>query len=278
MIITLFGITLRFFHLAPWPELILVGGFILIFGFLGSYLLERISLSIKKASRIGNIISALAAALILYGVIGKLLHYPGSVVSFLAGGLLFLVFYIFYGHQSDLRKLELRSDRQLASILFTDIVGYTALMGENESLALKILERNRKIQVPLIKQYQGRLLKELGDGTLSIFFTASDAVMCAVEIMKKIRLDGFYKLRMGIHIGEIVFSDKDIFGDGVNISSRIMNTAKENEICLSEAVYLNIKNKDIFKTEVLGDFELKNVSGKMRLFKIDNAILATDTN
>ena len=113
----------------------------------------------------------------------------------------------------------------------------------------------------------------MGDGTLSIFFTASDAVLCAIDIMEKVRQEGSFRLRMGIHLGEIVFSGKDIFGDGVNVASRIMDEAKEGGICISEAVYHNIKNKENIKTKMLGDIELKNVTGKMRLYKIENAAL-----
>ncbi|HLF33564.1 MAG TPA: adenylate/guanylate cyclase domain-containing protein [Cyclobacteriaceae bacterium] len=272
-ILALVGILFKIMHLSGASVMLVIGTLILIFGFLLSFLLERLSISIKTTSRIGNILAFLAAVLILFGIVAKMMHYPGALQSFVAGGLLFVIHYIFYSFRSDSRKFELRSDRQLASILFTDIAGYTSMMGENEARALKILEQNRKIQKSMIKSFGGRLLKELGDGTLSVFFTASDAVLCAIEIMNKVKQDGSYNLRMGIHIGEIVFTEKDVFGDGVNIASRIMSQAKEGEICLSEAVYLNIKNKENFKAEALGDIELKNVAGKMRLFKIESTAI-----
>ncbi|MEK6783688.1 MAG: adenylate/guanylate cyclase domain-containing protein [Bacteroidota bacterium] len=264
---------MKTYHLAGSNMIVTVGGSLLIFGFLFSSLLDRLSLSIKNTSKIANVLASLAVAMILYGVVGKIVHYDYVELSFIIGALLFVAYYIFYAQRSDLRKLELRSDRQLACILFTDIVGYTAMMGDNEANALKVLERNRKIQKPIIEMYQGKWLKEMGDGTLSIFFTASDAVLCAIDIMEKVRQEGSFRLRMGIHLGEIVFSGKDIFGDGVNVASRIMDEAKEGGICISEAVYHNIKNKENIKTKMLGDIELKNVTGKMRLYKIENAAL-----
>ena len=270
--LVIIGLILKYLRLPPWPALIVAGSGVILFGFSLSYLLDRLSISIKNVSKIANIIASLASILILYGVLGKTIHYDYTEISFVIGALLFVVYYILYAQRSDLRKLELRSDRQLASILFTDIVGFTSLMGDNESNALKVLERNRKIQKPMIETHQGKWLKEIGDGTLSIFFTASDAVLCAMDIMEKVKQDGSFKLRMGIHLGEIVFSDKDIFGDGVNVASRIMDEAKDGGICLSEAVYHNIKNKENIKTKMMGDIELKNVTGKMRLYKIENTL------
>ena len=272
LIIVIAGTIMKTYHLTGSNMIVIVGGLLLIFGFLFSSLLDRLSFSIKNTSKIANVLASLAVAMILYGIIGKVVHYSFVNESFIIGALLFVAYYIFYAQRSDLRKLELRLDRQLACILFTDIVGYTALMGNNEANALKVLERNRKIQKPLIETYQGKWLKEMGDGTLSIFFTASDAVLCAMDIMEKVKQDGSFQLRMGIHLGEIVFSGKDIFGDGVNVASRIMDEAKEGGICLSEAVYHNIKNKENIRTKMLGDIELKNVTGKMRLYKIESSV------
>ena len=272
LIIVIAGTIMKTYHLTGSNMIVIVGGLLLIFGFLFSSLLDRLSFSIKNTSKIANVLASLAVAMILYGIIGKVVHYSFVNESFIIGALLFVAYYIFYAQRSDLRRLELRSDRQLASILFTDIVGYTVMMGANEANALRVLERNRKIQKPIIEKYQGKWLKEMGDGTLSIFFTASDAVLCAIDIMEKVGQDGSFQLRMGIHLGEIVFSGKDIFGDGVNVASRIMDEAKEGGICLSEAVYHNIKNKENIKTRMLGDIELKNVTGKMRLYKIESSV------
>jgi adenylate cyclase len=110
--------------------------------------------------------------------------------------------------------------RQLAAIMFTDIVGFTALMGKDEQKAFSILERNRQIQKPLMEKHGGRWLKEIGDGVLASFESVSDAVYAAKEIQEACNKEKDLKLRIGIHLGEVVFQGSDVFGDGVNIASR----------------------------------------------------------
>ena len=139
--------------------------------------------------------------------------------------------------------MTIRKDRQLAAILFTDIVGYTSIMGKDENKALEFLEQNRHIQKKLIRKYRGKWLKEMGDGSIAIFYTASEAVLCAKEIQDEINAKTSIKLKMGIQISEVVFSDSDVFGDGVNVASRISECAGPGEICFSEAVYNNIRNR-----------------------------------
>jgi class 3 adenylate cyclase len=112
--------------------------------------------------------------------------------------------------------------RQLAAIMFTDIVGYTALMGKDEQKAFDLLKRNREIHKHLIKQYHGTLIKELGDGVLASFHTVTDAVFCAAAIHHECGNEPGLQLRIGIHLGEVVFENNDVFGDGVNIASRLL--------------------------------------------------------
>ena len=111
-------------------------------------------------------------------------------------------------------------DRRLAAIMFTDIVGYTSLMGKDEDKAFKILRKNREIHRPIIKKYRGELLKEMGDGILASFHTSSDAVRCAGEIQHAAKKEEL-ALRIGIHEGEVVFEGRDVLGDGVNVASRL---------------------------------------------------------
>src|SRR3954468_18912372 len=99
------------------------------------------------------------------------------------------------------------STRQLAAIMFTDIADYTALMGEDEQKAFEILRKNRQLQKPLIEQYNGKWIKELGDGVLASFPTVMDAVLCAIEIQKICNKDCDFKLRIGIHLGDVLFED-----------------------------------------------------------------------
>ena len=109
-------------------------------------------------------------------------------------------------------------ERRLAAIMFTDIVGYTALMGSDEDRAFEVLSQNRDIHSKLIEQFNGTL-KEMGDGMLISFNLASDAVRCAIEIQKVCKEQDI-PLKIGIHEGEMVFVGSDVLGDGVNIASR----------------------------------------------------------
>src|SRR6476659_2896269 len=133
--------------------------------------------------------------------------------------------------------------RQLAAIMFTDIAGYTALMGEDEQKAFDLLRKNRQLQKPLIEKHNGTWIKELGDGVLASFSTVTNAVLCAIEIQKACNDTDDLKLRIGIHLGEVVFEDNDVFGDGVNIASRLQALAPIGRIWISESIYNNISNK-----------------------------------
>ena len=97
------------------------------------------------------------------------------------------------------------ASRQLAAIMFTDIVGYTALMGEDEQKAFELLRKNRKVQQPIIEQYNGKWIKELGDGVLASFQTVTDAVLCAGAIQHGCIIVPGLQLRIGIHLGDVVF-------------------------------------------------------------------------
>src|SRR4051812_40425917 len=132
--------------------------------------------------------------------------------------------------------------RQLAAITFTDIVGYTALMGKDEQKAFAILQKNRDIQKPLIEQHDGKWIKELGDGVLASFQTVSDAVTAAVKIHEACNTSNEFQLRIGIHLGEVIFENGDVFGDGVNVASRIQALALPGTTWISEVVFRNIEN------------------------------------
>lgn len=158
--------------------------------------------------------------------------------------------------------------RQLAAIMFTDIVGYTALMGNDEQKAFQLLKKNRQIQQPLIKQHNGNWIKEIGDGVLASFTTVTDAVMCAGAIHKACRAVEGLQLRIGIHLGEVVFEDNDVFGDGVNIASRLQTLAPIGGTFVSESVYKNVSNKKEIITEFVREENLKNVSEPVKIYEI----------
>jgi class 3 adenylate cyclase len=158
-------------------------------------------------------------------------------------------------------------DRRLAAIMFTDIVGYTALMGSDEDKAFKVLRKNREIQRPIIKKYRGEWLKEMGDGILASFHTASDAVRCAGEIQHAVKKEGI-ALRIGIHEGEVVFEGGDVLGDGVNVASRLEEMAEEGAINISGAVYKDIKNKAGITAEFIEEKSLKNVEDPVKVYRV----------
>jgi TolB-like protein len=162
----------------------------------------------------------------------------------------------------------LAQNRQLAAIMFTDIVGYTALMGKDEQKAFELLNKNRQIQKPLIEQYNGRWIKELGDGVMASFNTVSDAVTAAIKIQEHCNASKDFQLRVGIHLGEVVFENGDVFGDGVNISSRIQAIANPGTIYVSEAVYQNISNKKDIQTRFIKEEILKNVKEPVKIFEV----------
>jgi adenylate cyclase len=163
------------------------------------------------------------------------------------------------------------STRQLAAIMFTDIVGYTALMGEDEQKAFAVLRKNRQLHKPIIERYNGTWIKEMGDGILASFHTVTDSVLCATTIQQACARSSDLRLRIGIHLGEVVFENKDVFGDGVNIASRLQALAPIGEILVSEAIYINIKNQPGFETEFFGDETLKNVAAPVKIYRVKAA-------
>lgn len=158
--------------------------------------------------------------------------------------------------------------RQLAAIMFTDIVGYTALMGEDEQKAFNLLRRNRQIQKPLVEKFNGTWIKEIGDGILASFKTATDAVLCADAIQQACASVPGLQLRIGIHLGEVIFEHNDIFGDSVNIASRLQALAPIGGIWISEAVHKNIANKKGITSTFVRHETLKNVKEPVQVYEV----------
>ncbi len=159
--------------------------------------------------------------------------------------------------------------RRIAVIMFSDIVGYTALMGANEQDALTLLKKNKYLHQRLLKQFNGQLLKEIGDGILASFETITDAVYCAGMLIQETQpIDGF-DLHIGIHAGEVVIEGKELYGNGINIASRIEGKAKSGQVLVSEMVYNNIRNKPEIKTTYINELFLKNVSRPVKVYAIE---------
>ncbi len=161
--------------------------------------------------------------------------------------------------------------RQLASIMFTDIVGYTALMGNNEEKAFALLKKNRELQKPVIESFKGRFIKELGDGIMASFNTVSDSVNAALKIQENCKAINDYQLRIGIHLGEVLFENDDVFGDGVNIASRIQAISEPGSIYVSEPVSANVLNKKGIITRFIREEKLKNVREPVRIYEVLNS-------
>lgn len=157
--------------------------------------------------------------------------------------------------------------KQLVAILFSDIVGYTALMGNDEERALRILTENRKIHFDCVGSYNGKLLKEMGDGMLCKFGSAREAVSCAIEIQKRAVNLGA-KVRIGIHLGDVTTHGDDILGNDVNIASRIQEVADPGGIYISDTVFTAIRAIESLEIRELGAYPLKNVAYKVKMYAI----------
>jgi adenylate cyclase len=165
--------------------------------------------------------------------------------------------------------------RRLAAIMFTDMVGYTALAQKNEALALELLEEHRRILRSIFPRFNGTEIKTIGDAFLVEFQSALEAAQCAVEIQRTlakrnhdVSREHRIELRIGIHVGDVVHREGDVYGDGVNIASRIQPVAGIGGICISVDVERQIHNALEVTFEKLAPIELKNVQVPMDLFRI----------
>ncbi len=130
--------------------------------------------------------------------------------------------------------------RKLAAIMFTDMVGYTSLMENDEGKARGLIQRHRDLMKPYVDKHGGEIIQYIGDGTFCRFDSAIKAVNAAVEIQRSL-LEDEIDLRIGIHIGDIVSEGGDIYGDGINVASRLEPLAPLGGICVSETERLRIK-------------------------------------
>ena len=154
--------------------------------------------------------------------------------------------------------------------MFTDIEGYTALMQHDEDKAVEFRNRHRQVFNSLTEKYKGKILQYFGDGTLSTFTSVVDAVRCAIELQLAFQTHPQIPVRIGIHSGDILFTEDDIIGDGVNVASRIESLSVSGSIFVSDKVYDEIKNQPGIKTLSMGLFEFKNVNKPMEVFAITN--------
>ena len=159
-------------------------------------------------------------------------------------------------------------NRKLAAIVFTDICGFTELMSKDEKKAMAILEYQKVLLKPIINNFNGEWLKEIGDGLLISFSSAVNAVTCSLEIQRTLEYDPDLTIRIGIHIGDIIKKDGDVFGDGVNIASRLESLADPGGICVSERVHEDIKNKPEINTAFQEEQLLKGLDKPIKVYSI----------
>lgn len=160
--------------------------------------------------------------------------------------------------------------RQLLAILFADMTGYTALMQQNERLARSKQQRMKEVLEASITKHNGKIVQYYGDGSLNIFSSALDGVHAAVDIQQQLQQEPKVDVRIGIHTGDVTMEDGAIYGDGVNLASRIESLAVPGSVFISEKVLDEIRNQEYIQTRELGYFELKNVQQPVRIFAIAN--------
>ncbi len=161
-------------------------------------------------------------------------------------------------------------ERKLAAIMFTDIVGFTAMSAKDESKALALLDLHRELISPIISKSNGTIHKEIGDGLLLSFSTVTEAVQCGVIIQESIRKIEDLNLRIGIHEGEISLKNGDVLGDDVNITSRIVPFSPIGGIAISEKIQQNISSLPEYKFNFIGRPKLKGISKKLKIYNISS--------
>jgi len=167
-------------------------------------------------------------------------------------------------------------ERRLAAVLAADVAGYSRLMGRDEERTLANLKSFRKTLVdPAIAAHRGRIVKTTGDGMLAEFASAVDAARCAVEVQRRmaaqnadVQQDLRIEFRIGIHVGDIIIDDNDIFGEGVNIAARLEGIAESGGICISDDAHRQIRGKIDIAFDDIGEQTLKNIAEPMRAWHI----------
>jgi len=167
--------------------------------------------------------------------------------------------------------------RQLAAVMFADMTGYTAMMQEDEQKAKVLRDRQRNTLEKYIPGHKGKIIQYFGDGTLSIFNSATDAVRAAIDIQRELQQEPKVSLRIGIHSGDIVYDHQGVYGDCVNLASRVEALAIPGAVLISDKVYDEVKNQSGIQTERLGKFNLKNVKRQVEVYAIVNEGLVVPT-
>ncbi|HEX8334713.1 MAG TPA: adenylate/guanylate cyclase domain-containing protein, partial [Segetibacter sp.] len=160
--------------------------------------------------------------------------------------------------------------RQIAAVMFTDIVGYTAMMQTDEDIAAKVRRRHREVFEQQHTSHLGEIIQYYGDGTLSVFKSAVSGVECAIKIQTLLQEEPIVPLRVGLHLGDIVFDKTEVYGDAVNFASRIESMGVPGAILISGKLNDELKNHAPISTVSLGHFEMKNITLPVEVFAVNN--------
>lgn len=165
--------------------------------------------------------------------------------------------------------------RKLSAIMFSDIQGYSRLMQKDEALTLKLLEEHNALLFPIIEKHSGKIIKTVGDAILSVYDSCIAAVDSAIEIQNALEEKAskeqdkkLLRVRIGVHLGETVYKNNDVFGNGVNIAARLQPLADPGGICFSHAVFEQLQNHYGEKIVRVGPVNLKNISEPIVIYRM----------
>mgnify|MGYP001234311209 FL=1 len=157
------------------------------------------------------------------------------------------------------------SKKKLKAIVFTDMADFTKISAQDENKALDLIQKQNDIIKPIVEKHNGEWLKELGDGLLLSFDSSLEAVRCSIEIQEILKDIDDLNIRIGIHQGDIFIMDGDVFGDDVNIASRVEGFAPIGGIALSDKVHKDISGVSDIKTSFIGHRKLKGVEQETKI-------------
>src|ERR1700732_2023789 len=170
---------------------------------------------------------------------------------------------------------ETRMERRLSAILAADIAGYSALMGADEARTVRDLKGHQAVVLPMVGEFGGRIIDTAGDGILAEFPSVVNAVKCAVAIQSKmaernatIEPEHRMQFRVGINIGDVVYEEARIYGDGINVAARLEGIAEAGGICISSKVYEEISGRIDLTYEDIGEQQLKNIARPVRAYHL----------
>ena len=160
------------------------------------------------------------------------------------------------------------SQRHLAAILFADVVGFTSMMQRDENDCLSRLARYQEVLSEYVTRYRGEIFQSYGDGSLCMFNSSVDAIACAGDIQVQLRQEPVVPVRIGIHMGDIVRKEQTIYGDAVNLASRVESLGVPHAVLFTERVASDLRNHPEFTMQNLGSFLFKNVNQKMDVYAL----------